>query len=239
MNNSRMTWLSPAPDSKSSTRLSLDFGLRSADLYFRDLVVPGLGRIWFARQLSWPLAALALYEELASHGSNAPKATAICHGIEALACKLEYEANSGRETRSRRILGTRAFARVGDSEAWSFHRLREASNYVRNTHRQAATRAVRTDGGLGFARGSRFDLLELEQAHPVRKLASQSHHGPVQHRPPKRHNHPLANSDPAKERRRNQIGEGLGQMPRNDHIGENRHIRTIDLLTQVDGHDAF
>ena len=162
MNNSRMTWLSPAPDSKSSTRLSLDFGLRSADLYFRDLVVPGLGRIWFARQLSWPLAALALYEELASHGSNAPKATAICHGIEALACKLEYEANSGRETRSRRILGTRVFARVGDSEAWSFHRLREASNYVRNTHRQAATRAVRTDGGLGFARGSRFDLLELE-----------------------------------------------------------------------------
>jgi hypothetical protein len=45
---------------------------------------------------------------------------------------------------------------------WSFHRLRQATNYVRNTHRQAATRAVRVDGGLGFARGSRFDLLELE-----------------------------------------------------------------------------
>ena len=36
------------------------------------------------------MAALTLHEELASHGSNAPKPTAICHGIEALACKLEY-----------------------------------------------------------------------------------------------------------------------------------------------------
>lgn len=155
-------WFSPAPSEITSSRLSLDFDLRASDLFFRELVVPELGRIWFARQLSWPLAALALHEELASHGSNAPRPTAICHGIEALACKLEYEANSDRETRSRRILGTRAFGRDDGQEMWSFHRLRQASHYVRNTHRQAATRAVRVDGGLGFARGSRFDLLELE-----------------------------------------------------------------------------
>ena len=76
--------------SRPSSRISLDFKLRAADLFFPELVVPELGRIWFVRQLSWPLAALALHEELASHGSNAPKPTAICHGIEALACKLEY-----------------------------------------------------------------------------------------------------------------------------------------------------
>lgn len=157
-----MRWFSPAPSQISTSRISLDFDLRTADLFFRELVVPGLGRIWFARQLSWPLAALALYEELASSGSNAPKPTAICHGIEALACKLEYEANSDRETRSRRILGSRAFGREDGQEIWSFHRLHQASNYVRNTHRQAATRAIRVDGGLGFARGPRFDLLELE-----------------------------------------------------------------------------
>lgn len=156
-------WFSPAPSDSSSSRISLDFGLRSADLFFRELVVPGLGRVWFVRQLSWPLAALALHEDLAGHGSNTPKPTAICHGIEALACKLEYEANSNRETRSRRILGTRAFGREDGHETWPFHRLRQASHYVRNTHRQAATRAVRVDGGLGFARGSRFDLLELEE----------------------------------------------------------------------------
>jgi hypothetical protein len=140
--------------------MSLDFDLRAADLFFRELVVPGLGRIWFVRQLSWPLAALALHEELAGHGSNAPKPTAICHGIEALACKLEYLGVP--KDPSRRILGRRAFGRDADREVWSFRRLCQATNYVRNTHRQAATRSIRVDGGLGFARGSRFDLLELE-----------------------------------------------------------------------------
>lgn len=45
---------------------------------------------------------------------------------------------------------------------WTFQRLRQPSNYVHNTHRQAATRAIRQDGGLGFATGTRFDLLGLE-----------------------------------------------------------------------------
>jgi hypothetical protein len=162
MSKTASYWFSPAPSEATSSRISLDFDLRAADLFFRELVVPELGRIWFARQLSWPLAALALREELERHGSNAPKPTAICHGIEALACKLEFDANSDPATRSRRILGSRAFSRDDESEVWSFHRLRQATNYVRNTHRQAATRAIRVDGGLGFARGSRFDLLELE-----------------------------------------------------------------------------
>lgn len=153
-------WFSPAPSEVTSSRISLDFDLRAADLFFRELVVPELGRIWFARQLSWPLAALALHEEMASNGSNAPKPTAICHGIEALACKLEYLVDP--QDPSRRILGRRAFGRDAEREVWSFHRLHQSTNYVRNTHRQAATRAIRMDGGLGFARGSRFDLLELE-----------------------------------------------------------------------------
>ncbi|WP_375757350.1 hypothetical protein [Corallococcus exercitus] len=160
MSDTATYWFSPAPSEVTSSRISLDFDLRAADLFFRELVVPELGRIWFARQLSWPLAALALHEELASHGSNAPKPTAICHGIEALGCKLEYLVDP--QDPSPRILGRRAFGRDAKREVWSFHRLRQAANYVRNTHRQAATRAVRVDGGLGFARGSRFDLLELE-----------------------------------------------------------------------------
>lgn len=162
MRTSSAFWFSPAPAEISASRITLDFELRAADLFFRELVVPELGRIWFVRQLSWPLAALMLHQDLLNKHSNAPKPTAICHGIEALACKLEFVANSDRETRPRRILGSRAFGRDDGQNIWSFHRLRQASNYVRNTHRQAASRAIRVDGGLGFARGSRFDLLQLE-----------------------------------------------------------------------------
>ncbi len=156
-------WFSPAPSEINVSRISLDFDLRAADLFFRELVVPGLGRIWFARQLSWPLAALALYEEISNQESNAPKPTAICHGIEALACKLQYAANPDQAFRSRRILGSRAFGRDENSEVWTFQQLHQRRNYVQNTHRQAATRAMNVERGLGLARGSRFDLLELEQ----------------------------------------------------------------------------
>lgn len=162
MNAATTQWFSPSPDEFPSNRISLDFGLRSADQYFRELVVPEIGRIWFVRQISWPLAALLLHEELISRGGNSPKPTSICHGIEALACKLEYRNNSDPETRSRHVLGSRAFNRDNNDEAWSFKQLHQAKNYVRNTHRQAATRALNIDGGLGFANGSRFDLLELE-----------------------------------------------------------------------------
>ena len=141
----------------------LDFDLRAADLFFRELVVPGLGRIWFVRQLSWPLAALALHKEMVSHGSNAPKPTAICHGIEALACKLEYLIDPddpvAAHPRTARVRPPMLSGKVWSVSTGCARRRTD----VRNTHRQAATRAIRVDGGLGFAlRGSRFDLLELE-----------------------------------------------------------------------------
>lgn len=160
MSEAATFWYSPVPSERTSSRISLDFDLRAADLFFRELVVPELGRVWFVRQLSWPLAALALHEDLARHGSTAIKPTSICHGIEALACKLQYLVDP--KYPSPRILGQRAFGRDAEREVWSFHRLRQSTNYVRNTHRQAATRAIRVDGGLGFAAGSRFDLLDLE-----------------------------------------------------------------------------
>ena len=128
-------WFSPAPSDITSSRISLDFGLRSADLFFRELVVPELGRIWFVRQFSWPLAALALHNSMREQGANPPKPTAICHGIESLACKLEYLVDPTDP--SSRILGRRAFARDADSEIWSFQRLRQPTHYVRNTHPQA------------------------------------------------------------------------------------------------------
>lgn len=152
-------WYSPEPDDFTAERLTLDFGLRAADQFYRELVVPGLGRVWFVRQLSWPLAAVALHAEMKADG-NAPKPTAICHGIEALACKLEYFARA--DERSDRIVGTRAFARDEGGTIWTFSQLRLQAQYVRNTHRAAATRTVRTRAGLGFASGQRFDLLELE-----------------------------------------------------------------------------
>lgn len=151
-------WFAPAPTALSSRRLSLDLGLRAADLYFRDLVVPELGRVWFVRQLSWSVAALALHDSLAKGSGRVPKPTVICRGVEALACKLEYQRRP--DAPSSRILGRRAFGRDTKS-IWGFDHLRRPTNYVQNTHRQSSTRALRVDGGLGLATGTRFDGMAL------------------------------------------------------------------------------
>lgn len=150
-------WFAPKPSEIESSRLVMDFGLRKADLFYRELVVPQLGRIFYVRQLSWPVAALALRDDLAERGKRV-RASTICHGIEALACKLEFEANADSE----RILGKRAFGRDDESEVWAFEKLSKSEYYVRNTYRQTATRTLRVGAGLGLASGSRFDNYVLE-----------------------------------------------------------------------------
>jgi len=159
-------WFSPAPSELSAARLSLDFGLRAADLWFRERVVPELGGVRFVRQLSWPVAALALHAEWKQTRGSAPRPSAICHGLEALACKLEYWHEPG-EGPSDRVRGRRAFDRDfaddTNGEVWDFARLRRPTYYVRNTFRQTASRVLRVETGLGFVRGPRFDQFALEK----------------------------------------------------------------------------
>ena len=134
-------WFSPAPSEISSSRISLDFGLRSADLFFRELVVPRIGQ-----GLVRPAVLVAAGIARASRVPPRPRLECPqTHGDlprhRVLACKLEYRRNP--EDPSDRILGKRAFGRDREGLVWTFQRLRQSLNYVRNTHRQAATRAIR------------------------------------------------------------------------------------------------
>lgn len=153
-------WFAPEPDDAAGSRLSLDFGVRSADLFFRELVVPEIGRVWYVRQLSWPLAALRIHDEIRAKTRNIPRPSIIANALEALACKVAFHAPHG--ARSKRILGVRAFGRDPDFMIRSFERLQRVDCYVRNTWRQAAVRAMRGEGGLGFVSGRRFDRFRLE-----------------------------------------------------------------------------
>lgn len=154
-------WFAPAPSTADTTRLTLDFGLRSSDLYFRELVVPGLGGVWFVRQLAWATGAIALKHEMSQLGGHVPTATRISHGIEALACKRDYLDGN---TDSPMVLGKRAFGRDPDGTIIDFERLTQRAYYVVNTHRQDTSRALRENNGLGLASGSRFNQFSLTGA---------------------------------------------------------------------------
>jgi hypothetical protein len=148
-------WFAAAPSRQERSRVSLNFGLGRADRLLRERVVPELGKVWFVRQLTWSVAAIALRERL--RGMTNTKASAISHGLEALGCKLEWN----RYPDSERILGKRAFGRDTADGVWAFDKLKTTKHYVQNTHRQAAARTIRDVGGLGLATGSRFDAYAL------------------------------------------------------------------------------
>src|SRR5688500_3623369 len=107
-------WFAPAPADLQRSRITLHFGLRADDLFYRQLVVPQAGRIWFVRELSWALSALALMPVLEEKLSLVPSPTAVAHSLEALGSKLAWW-DRGRPKpvpiRRGRLLGTRAFER--------------------------------------------------------------------------------------------------------------------------------
>jgi hypothetical protein len=160
---STATWYAAAPSELRSERRTLDLGLRPALRHYTDLVVPGLGRVWFVRQLSWAVAGLRLSTEPADDfRRHSPTSCAL--GIEALACKLAYEDGAQLS----RVIGTRAFARdENDPDTRSFQALTQREHYVLNSYRSGTVRALTSaavgarPAGLGFSHGSRFSAMVL------------------------------------------------------------------------------
>lgn len=144
-------WFMPGREDFAVERAMLFLGMRRAMRYYRELVVPGIGGVWYVRQISWALAGIAL----AGKSARAYQASQIANGIEALACKLRWY--DGKEEG---IRGTRAFARY--EEAWDFSDLSTRKYYVQVTFRQSTVGALRA---LGFTSGGvRFNTMVLTDA---------------------------------------------------------------------------
>jgi len=142
-------WFIPATEDVLLQRALLHLGLNKAVRYYRELVVPGIGGVWFVRQLSWAAAGIYL---ATMEGQDTSKAE-IAHAIEALACKLIWLKNNAESIR-----GKRAFARYPDE--YSYKNLTQINKYyVQVTFRQSSVRAL-MDLGLTEG-GMRFNSMEL------------------------------------------------------------------------------
>lgn len=170
---SAISWFVPDASDLASQRARLDLGLRRADLYYRERVVPGIGGVTFVRALSWPVAAL----KLRMLGAT-PKPVQIARSLEALACKAEWTAFG--DAASERVIGKRAFARDPAAKRWSFADLARSENYVQNVYRQVASRPLRMRVGLGFVDGSRFTNARLRDVGAKLADALLSQRGIVQ-----------------------------------------------------------
>lgn len=158
-------FLIPSPESFENSRLTVDFGLRTALLKHRTAVVPCIGTVQFLRQMTWSLAAIYLCTESFDERTRRIQrisATVVANAIEALACKAMYNYAS-RDSFD--FYGSRAFGRECSDgiferrDVWTFGWLGQTKNYVQNTYRQSASAAIYA---LGLTEGSsRFNSMKL------------------------------------------------------------------------------
>lgn len=155
-----MTFLVPLQEDFAIRRADLTLGLRSATLHYQELAVPGIGGAWCVRQLSWAVAGIALAREPCY---EMHRSVVIANAIEALANKVEWAQTPESKRQALRVLGKRAFGR--EPGEWRFERLKSRECYVLATYRQAVTRALPPETGLGFASGpGRFNSMRLSHA---------------------------------------------------------------------------
>lgn len=148
------TWGAIEPAESLQTRLRLDFGLRPAILALNDWAVPGLGGVFFVRQLTWSCIGIRLAGEL----DRPAMAARIAEGIEALASWIALRC-TGYE-KDDRVQGKR---KLRSQDSLSFDAVSVGGAYVTVPFRRAATGAL---PGLGFCTTaqSRFNALQLAPA---------------------------------------------------------------------------
>lgn len=143
------TWGVLGPGSIESVRRVRTLQLAATTRDFNERAVPGLGGVWFGRQLFLATLGLRVAERATARGSRAGK-IAVANAIEALACWLAIKG--GLRAGERRVRGTTLLAGKADL---SFRSVSRPGFYVSQPMRMGTVNAL---PALGFveAAGSRF-----------------------------------------------------------------------------------
>jgi hypothetical protein len=118
---------------------------------FNELAVPGIGNVWFAKQLVLALVGLRVAHELDGEVSNAD----VTNAIEALACWMEYRHDAN--ARDTRLRGRTKLAHV---DSVSFRQARQRGFYVAQPMRVATVQALPALGLVNIG-AARFNSMEI------------------------------------------------------------------------------
>lgn len=153
-------WGAIEPVESVHARLRLDFGLRPAILTFNEWAVPGLGGVFFVRQLTWACLGITLAEEM----QRSPLAARIAEGVEALASWIALK--QGGYEKDDRIQGKRKLRHL---DGISFDAVSRGGVYVTVPFRRATTAAL---PGLGLSTDTQFRFNSLQLAPSGIELAN-------------------------------------------------------------------
>ena len=82
-------WGLLGPEALAVPRRTRDLGLRTTVREFNDLAVPGLGNVWFCKEIVLALLGVAVAENARAYGVSV-RNIEVTNGVEALACWLAY-----------------------------------------------------------------------------------------------------------------------------------------------------
>jgi len=151
-----IVWGLLGPETLASERRTRTLGLGATVRAFNDLAVPGLGGVWFGKQLFLATAGVAIAERVGNSGRRAQNIE-VANAVEALACYLALRVNGwNRDPRLRGAMKMR------DKTDVSFASMRKPSFYVTQPMRQATVQPLRSLG-LVESRGERFNAFSCTQ----------------------------------------------------------------------------
>ncbi len=149
-----MSWGLLGPETLSRERRVRTLGVGAAVRAFNDMAVPGLGGVWFVKELLLATIGVAVAEETRKRGKRVQNIEA-ANAIEALACWLALTNNGW--TADPRIRG--ATKMRGKTDV-TFNSIRRPSFYVTQPMRMATVQPLRALS-LVEANGERFNAYRL------------------------------------------------------------------------------
>lgn len=159
-------WGLLGPETLSSTRRTRTLGLASAVRYFHDRAVPGLGNVWYGKQLMLALLGVVVAEGAKNQKFNASNIQ-VANAIEALACWSAFKKSQDSDPRLRgrdKLSGKQA-------KDFVFARVRKPGFYVTQPMRMQTVQPL---PALGFvaATGERFNsFTSTKEGHDFVKAA--------------------------------------------------------------------
>lgn len=134
-------WGLLGPEFLPNARRTRTLGLGASGRRFNDLAVPGLGGVWYGKQLLLATLGVAVAEDARSRGAKVQNIE-MANAIEALACWLAFKSNGWSS--DARLRGN---TKLQGKDDFSFRRVRQRNFYVTQPMRMATVQAL---PALGF-----------------------------------------------------------------------------------------
>lgn len=152
-----MQWGLLGPEQLAGSRRTRTLGLGAAVRKFNQLAVPGVGGVWFAKQIFLATLGVRIADRLRPISANV-KAIEIANAIEALACWCAFSSNGWAS--DSRLRGRQKLAGKDDL---TFARLCQSRFYITQPMRMATVEAL-VDLGFVEPGSQRFNSFRCTQA---------------------------------------------------------------------------